>query len=110
MRRLVVALAIAMVVLLGGDCGQFVRFVDAEDPLLSFDWRDALTGLIVEIGPGVPLILPGPDGELDSNDDEILLTIVGDVDLVVRSGLSGFGGALRLGPLPAAIRNCPQLA
>ena len=93
-RGLVAALAIGMALLLV-QCGpRFVRLANDEDPLLAFDWFDSVTGLIVEIGPGVPLILPGPDGRLDSEDDVLRLDIVGDADLVVRSGIAGFVGAI----------------
>jgi hypothetical protein len=78
----------------GAEAGQFVPAPDEGDPLLAFDWLDTLTGLIVDVGPGVPLILAGPDGKLDSEDDEILLDVVGDIDLVVRSGISDFSGAI----------------
>jgi parallel beta helix pectate lyase-like protein len=47
---------------------------------------DPATSLPYEILPGKPLVQAGPDGLLGTADDVINPSIVGDVDLVVRSG------------------------
>ncbi len=49
--------------------------------------------------PGVPLVYPGPDGIYGTADDFINMAILGDVDLVVRTGGTFSGGAI---PPPSA--------
>ncbi len=44
------------------------------------------SGLPYEIAPGFPLVLPGPDGVLGTADDVVDSAIIGDIDMVVRSG------------------------
>jgi len=63
---------------------------------------------IAEIVPGVPWLKPGPDGVFGTPDDESRAPI-GDVDLIVRGGMSNFAGPFpetsprRGAVLPAAL-------
>ena len=57
-----------------------VSAVFAGDPI------NPSTGLPYEILPGFPLVLPGLDGVIGTADDSVDTSIVGDIDLVVRSG------------------------
>jgi hypothetical protein len=47
---------------------------------------DPSSGLPYEILPGKPLVEPGPDGQLGTADDVVNPAVIGDIDLVVRSG------------------------
>src|SRR5262249_42736964 len=68
----------------------------AQLPVFASDPIDPTTGAPYIILPGVPLVNPGPDGRFGNGDDLIDPSIVGDVDLVVRTG-GGYAG----GPIPA---------
>src|SRR5262245_8929163 len=68
----------------------------AQLPVFAGDPIDPTTGAPYIILPGVPLVNPGPDGRFGTGDDLIDPSIVGDVDLVVRTG-GGYTG----GPIPA---------
>lgn len=57
------------------------------------------TGLPYELLPGFPLASPGPDGLMGTADDVIDATVVGDIDLVVRSGSPSATGTI---PPPTA--------
>jgi hypothetical protein len=59
---------------------------------------DPATGRPYAILPGVPLILPQPDGKFDP--PVVVPSIVGDVDLVVRSTSAGIGPVI---PPPVAV-------
>ncbi len=58
----------------------------AVSTVFSGDPTDQSTGLPYEILPGLPLVLPGPDGVIGTADDVIDTSILGDIDMVVRSG------------------------
>ena len=76
----------------------------AQLPVFAGDPIDPTTGAPYIILPGVPLVNPGPDGRFGNRDDIIDPSIIGDVDLVVRTG-GGYAG----GPIPApARRNRPR--
>src|SRR6516165_566104 len=68
----------------------------AQLPVFAGDPIDPTTGVPYIILPGVPLVNPGPDGRFGNSDDLIDPSIIGDVDLVVRTG-GGYTG----GPIPA---------
>ena len=68
----------------------------AQLPVFAGDPIDPTTGVPYIILPGVPLVNPGPDGRFGNRDDIIDPSIIGDVDLVVRTG-GGYTG----GPIPA---------
>ena len=68
----------------------------AQLPVFAGDPIDPTTGAPYIILPGVPLVNPGPDGRFGNRDDIIDPSIIGDVDLVVRTG-GGYTG----GPIPA---------
>lgn len=73
----------------------FARDAGAQLPVLGGDPIDPSTGAAYIILPGVPLVHPGGDGKYDTADDLIDAGIVGDVDLVIRTG-GGYAG----GPIP----------
>ena len=81
---LVTALAVAL-----------ARGARAELPVFAGDPIDPATGRPYIILPGVPLVYPGPDGKFGTADDVTDPAIVGDVDLVLRTG-----GAYAGGPIP----------
>jgi hypothetical protein len=64
------------------------------DPVLTGDPLDPDTGRVAEIVPGAPWIRPGPDGLLGTADDLVFPGTVGDVDLVVRTGLAAVPSAI----------------
>ncbi|MBK7951876.1 MAG: hypothetical protein IPK00_24745 [Deltaproteobacteria bacterium] len=74
------------------------RYFAPEDPVLHFDVLDHFTGRIAEAPPGRPLVLPGPDGVLGTEDDFPIPLLRGDVDLVVRAGTSELVGPIPTGP------------
>jgi hypothetical protein len=58
---------------------------------------------IAEIVPGVPWLKPGPDGRFGTSDDTSRSPI-GDVDVVVRAGMSDFSGPFpKTSPLRGAV-------
>ncbi len=67
--------------------------------VLDGDPIDPSTGLPWVILPGAPLVSPGPDGRYGTGDDLIDPSVVGDVDLVIRTGGTFGGGAF---PPPAS--------
>src|SRR5262249_10963493 len=69
------------------------RVVFAGDPI------DASSGQPYEMLPGLPLILPGPDGLLGTADDSVDASVTGDIDMVVRAG---WLPATPILPLPTA--------
>lgn len=71
----------------------------AQLPVFSGDPVDPATGQARVILPGVASVQPGEDEDFNSADDEIDAGLVGDVDLVVRTGGTFAGGAI---PAPAA--------
>jgi hypothetical protein len=68
---------------------------DAVLAIFTNDPIDPSAGTPYVILPGVPLVYPGPDQKFGTADDVIDPGIVGDVDLVVRTG-----GAYAGGPIP----------
>lgn len=64
------------------------------DPMLEGDPVDS-GGAILELQPEVPRIEAGPDEDLGTADDVVDFGTLGDVDLVVRTGLTSF-----VGPIP----------
>ena len=75
------------------------RAAHAQLPVFTGDPVNPSTGAPYIILPGVPLVDPGPDGRFGNRDDLIDPSIVGDVDLVVRTGGGYAGGAI---PAPHA--------
>ncbi len=72
------------------------------DPIFAGDPIDPDTQRAAEIVPGAPWVRPGSDGKLGTADDEILVDVIGDVDLVLRTGILGFVGSI---PDPTASRG-----
>jgi hypothetical protein len=53
----------------------------------SGDARDPDTGAVLEIVPGAPHVRPGPSGIVGAPDTIVDTSIVGDLDLVLRTGV-----------------------
>lgn len=70
------------------------------DPVLDNDPIDPRTGRPAEIVPGTLRLDPGRDGRFGTGDD-VFGPEYGDVDIIVRTGLTSFEGAV---PLPATYR------
>jgi hypothetical protein len=66
----------------------------AQLPVFVGDPIDPGTSAPYVMLPGVPLVHPGPDEKYGSGDDMIDPNLVGDVDLVVRTGGGYAGGAI----------------
>src|SRR5262249_56971525 len=84
----------------------------AQLPVFASDPIDPTTGAPYIILPGVPLVNPGPYGRVGNGDDIIDPSIIGDVDLVVRTGAGYAGGPIpspqaRLPPTPAVVAREP---
>ena len=62
------------------------------DPMLDRDVTLLGSNEVLEIPAGTPAILPGPDGELGTDDDVAFGWAWGDVDLVIRGGITAFSG------------------
>lgn len=73
--------------------------IAAAQSVFNGDPVDPSTNAPYTILPGVPLLHSGDDEKFGTNDDLIVPAIIGDVDLVLRSG-GTFGGGLI--PPPAA--------
>jgi hypothetical protein len=58
----------------------------AASVVFAGDPTNPVSGQPYEILPGYPLVLPGPDGIVGTADDVLNTSILGDIDLVVRSG------------------------
>ena len=76
------------------------RVAGAESEVFDGDPTDPESGEPYEILPGQPLVKAGPDGILGTSDDVVDTSIVGDIDLVVRSGSPVAAPAI---PPPAAL-------
>jgi len=63
-----------------------------DDLMLHLDPTEHGTLRVKAMLPGAPWIGPGPDGEYGTADDEIRPAETGDVDLVLRSGMTDFSG------------------
>lgn len=72
------------------------------DPIFAGDPIDPDTQRAAEIVPGAPWVRAGADGRLGTPDDEILGDVIGDVDLVLRTGILDFVGSI---PDPTASRG-----
>ncbi len=94
-------IAFFAVALMGNHCSGPLIFVPNTDGLLFADYIDFATGLVAEIVAGAPLVRPGPDGNFGTADDVISPSIVGDADLVVRTGMTSFSGPFPPTPTPA---------
>src|SRR5262249_18577911 len=70
------------------------RVAGAQLPVFAGDPIRPTSGAPYIILPGVPLVNPGPDGRFGNSDDLIDPSIIGDVDLVVRTGGGYTGGAI----------------
>jgi hypothetical protein len=66
----------------------------AAQAVFSGDPIDPFTGAPYVMLPGVPLVHPGPDQRFNTADDFIDTNLVGDVDLVMRTGGTWTGGAM----------------
>jgi hypothetical protein len=75
------------------------------DPMFQGDYF--LLGRPLELLPDVPWITAGQDGRLGTEDDSILFSVTGDVDLAVRTGVTEIGTTL---PPPSPLRGGPPLA
>ncbi len=71
----------------------------AQLPVFAGDPVDPATSLPYVILPGVASVQPGEDERFNSGDDVIQPSVLGDVDVVVRTGGGYAGGAI---PAPAA--------
>ena len=71
------------------------------------DPADDVSGLPFSMLPGLPLVLPGPDGKFDTSDDVVDTGLTGDVDVVIRTGGTFAGGAI---PAPhAGVADAPPV-
>lgn len=93
---------LAIALLLGMSTTAFAQ----ADPMLDGDPVDG-GGVLLQLQPDVPDIQPGADGELGTGDDIVHSGIVGDFDLVVRTGITSFSGAI---PGTAPTRGAVPLA
>jgi hypothetical protein len=66
--------------------------VDANDPMLHLDAIDPITQQFLEMTPEGRPLAPGPDGIPDTDDDVLLDFAWGDIDLVLRTGMTSFSG------------------
>lgn len=84
---------LVLVVLLGAGTGcEWGVLLAPDDLMLHLDPVEPGTLRVKTLLPGAPWIGPGPDGEYGTEDDEIRSAEVGDVDLVLRSGMTDFSG------------------
>lgn len=74
----------------------FVDPASAQLPVFAGDPVDPGTGAAYVILPGVASVQPGEDEDFNSDDDVITPAVIGDVDVVLRTG-GGYAG----GPIPA---------
>jgi hypothetical protein len=68
--------------------------VRAQLAVFNGDPTDDVTGLPFSMLPGMPLMLPGPDGKYGTRDDILDARIAGDVDVVIRTGGTFADGAI----------------
>jgi hypothetical protein len=85
-------------------------YFDRGDPMLHLDAVDAKTQHFLEMPPEGRPLAPGPDGIPGTEDDVLLGYVSGDVDLVLRTGMTSFSGPIPdptveggLAPLPVAV-------
>jgi len=94
LRGILAALAITLV---ATDCAPVARLTLPSDQLLHLDWiewQDLFTSRVVQVPPGRPVILAGADGALGTADDTVVPGIVGDLDLVIRAGVTEIHGEI----------------
>lgn len=101
-RTRLVVVSIAALVFLGNTCTFVVT--DSSDLLFYLDPFDANAQRPAEIVAGAPWIQAGPDGEYETEDDDIRPWLLGDADLVVRSGISSLSGSF---PASHDLANAP---
>jgi len=83
--------------------GQCVARLHApDDPLVDGDWALIPGGNLFELQPGVTRLVAGPDARLGTDDDALAPPAIGDVDLVLRTGMTDFAGPF---PDPAPLRG-----
>lgn len=71
------------------------------------DPADGVTGVPFSMLPGLPLVLPGPDGKYGTGDDVLDTDLSGDIDVVIRTGGTFTGGAI---PAPhASVAGAPAV-
>jgi hypothetical protein len=79
--------------------------VRAQLAVFDGDPADGVTGAPYSMLPGLPLVLPGPDGKYATMDDVVDTGLTGDVDVVIRTGGTFTGGAI---PQPhAGVASAP---
>lgn len=77
----------------------------AQLAIFDGDPTDGVTGLPYSMLPGLPLVLPGPDGKYKTADDVVDTDLTGDVDVVIRTGGTFTGSAI---PAPhAGVASAP---
>jgi hypothetical protein len=69
-----------------------------EDPVLHQDVLDHFTGFVADAMPRRPMILAGPDGRRGTPDDFIVPDLRGDLDLVVRAGMTDLSAPIETTP------------
>lgn len=94
-----IALFAAALPLLGASA---CRIYLPEDPMLNLDYVDGAIWNAAEIVPDTPWMRPGGDREFGTADDWVHREIRGDVDLVLRTGLTALGAAV---PAPSLART-----
>jgi len=83
------------------------RFNSPSDLLLHLDWLDPQLNQVAFALPDRPIFSAGPDGEFGTEDDVVNPLLIGDLDLVLRVGISESIGPL---PAPALSMDPPFLA
>jgi hypothetical protein len=83
------------------------RFDSPSDRLLHQDWLDTQLNQVAFALPDRPIISSGSDGEFGTEDDVVNQLKIGDLDLVLRVGISESIGPL---PAPALSMDPPFLA
>lgn len=76
-------------------------------PLFAGDPIDPMTGKAYAVLPGLPLVYPGADGRYGTADDLVDTSIVGDIDVALRTG-GTFAGA-SIPPTSAGIAAAPTV-
>ncbi len=100
--RALVPYVLCAALLLGG-----VAPARAQLAVFAGDPAEDVSGVPFSMLPGLPLVLPGPDGRYDTDDDVIDTGLTGDVDVVIRTGGTYAGGAI---PLPhASVASAPAV-
>ncbi len=69
-----------------------------EDPVLHYDVLDHFNGLVAEVLPQRPIVFAGLDGVLKTADDFQVHNLRGDIDLVVRAGVTNLSAPIAVAP------------